>query len=362
MCVNDTNIQVVNDVVVFPSGSFPQNPFSGGVCYPNGEVIESAIHSHARKVPHKPIFEGSVEGHYETAIYGGFLMSPHFGHIVTESLGRLWGISKIDSSVDTIIFIPGLSSRKIPDFFSDLLRGLGVDLNVVMLTDAVSVERLFIPSQLFGLGALLTSHQSFISFSQKIFANSEMVGSSSKKIYVSRGKYRVDRGGILCESVLEENLINHGYKIIYPELLSVEEQAVIYRNAEVLLFSEGSALHYYGLMAQPTQKVGIISTRKNASPFRRQIHSFSGKKPAVFIAHERFLIPSEHRFPFANSAVHLDFSKLKNMLENDGFIDPSDELWRSPSEMEIDRCVEEFSDVFDGKVYSNKVLATLAPE
>lgn len=63
----------------------------------------------------------------------------------------------------------------------------------------------------------------------------------------------------LC-SILE----NDGFKVIYPEELSIFEQLRIYYNAKILVFTEGSAIHTLQLLGRVPTKVYVINRRRGS--------------------------------------------------------------------------------------------------
>ena len=327
-------IDIVKDAYVQPSPSFPSKPLNAGVFDSDGNVIVKALHVGPSSSQNKPIYKEMESEYIDSAIFGGFLFTPHFGHIITESLGRLWAIDSIDKTIEKIVFFPGFSHLKIPSYFHELMVKLGVDKRVLLVENAMQVGRLFVPDQLFGLGPLIGAHPKFIEFSKGLISSARLGVSPGKKIYVSRSNYKVERGGVVCEPILEENLKRAGYEIVFPEKMSITEQIEVYMSAEILLFSEGSALHFYGLMAQPSQKVGILVTRHNGWVFKKQVQAFSGVEPVTIKCHKKYLIPKQHDWPMANSGTLLDYSMLKKELVEAGFIS-ADLMLREPSASEI---------------------------
>ena len=68
---------------------------------------------------------------------------------------------------------------------------------------------------------------------------------SSRKIYVSRSRItqaEPRRRRFLSEIVLEERLRTLGFTIVVPELLDVDEQIELFRNAEMIVACRGAAL------------------------------------------------------------------------------------------------------------------------
>ena len=81
---------------------------------------------------------------------------------------------------------------------------------------------------------------------------------SSGRVFVSRAGM-VHR--ILGEQVLEDALSAAGYLVMRPESKTIRDQLDVYRSAEHLVFSEGSALHGLQLLGHVSADVTVIERR-----------------------------------------------------------------------------------------------------
>lgn len=296
--------------------------------------VELALHLHPGMQGSHIVQNEACQSHIEgCAIFGGWMFAPHFGHMLIESIGRLWAASYLVNKLP-IVFLPGFQqSRSIPSIFYEFSRLLGINSHLCLLDCSTSVERLIVPSQLLGLGDYISSHPEFIQFVSGLKSRIPSQEVLFKKIYVSRARLSKSQGCLIGEAEIESNFRNNGYHVIYPELMSLNDQLHIYNSAEYLVFSEGSALHLYGFIGNARQQVGIISRRWGANVFVKQIKAFSGAHVSVFQCSKSFIIPIDHAHPSANAANLLDFVGLKNQLIHSGFLSPYC-LWQLPSELE----------------------------
>ncbi len=348
-------IQLVSDALLISAG--PKERTASGVFNPDGTIVESAIHS--RNTPFNlPVFRIIKDTKFiDSCIFGGFLFAPHFGHTIVESTARLWAARYLVDSSYPIVFLPGLDSTvKIPQFFKDLVYLLGLESPLYLVSNSLRCRKLFVPSQLFGLGKYLDSHPEFITFFHQLRSKKRSGGSKFDKVYVSRANYPLHHGSLICEKHLEDNLRQQEYEIVHPERLSIEEQIAIYTNSDTLLFSEGSALHLFAMVAHKHQKVGIICRRWSAQQFVNQINSFCGLNAKTFQNVTDYILPQDHHHPIANSAAVINFENLKADLVKAGFVN-KDSPWYSPTKKHFDEEIKIYASAFENNIRWSKSLA-----
>lgn len=101
------------------------------------------------------------------------------------------------------------------------------------------------------------------------------LGAVQKKgiVYVSRSRFK--NGRLAGESYLELHLRKCGVEIVYPELIPLNEQLRIYYSAQLLIFSEGSALHSLQLLGACLGDVAVIMRRPGATMFKTFVEARS---------------------------------------------------------------------------------------
>lgn len=234
------------------------------------------------------------------AIYGG-VIGPQFGDVVTQSIGRLWLAEQLPADLP-ILFVnanPGLD--RIPGYFVDLVRTIGVPNPLVLLRQPTRVRRLHLGAELMNLERKPAADARYLDWLAR--SAPPVTVDPGYKVYVSRSRLGPRFEQYLEEARLEAALTNEGYHVIHPEALSVPEQIAAYQRAGRLIFADGSAVHLWSLFAKPGQSAAIILRRPWHPIFRlwfksfdraalavidRRVGSFSGKgplgrKPAVLL-------------------------------------------------------------------------------
>ncbi|MFG1241586.1 glycosyltransferase 61 family protein [Xanthobacter sp. V7C-4] len=310
--------------------------FDGGVYYADGGICSAGIHgkTHYENRP-KPI---TGVGHLELIegehIFGGMLQE-HFGHFLTESIGRSWALNRVCKKIDSIIFYHRVPGGSIPRFANELLNLIRPSVSIKLIQIPSVVELLAVPSHIEKNGVLY-GHPEMRLVTQPL---RNIIGRTIRKVYVSRSGLRANEGGFLFESEIDRRMESEGFEVIHPERMSLTEQFEIYNSAEYIVFAEGSALHLYAMVARPDQKIFIIWRRKVASHFLWQIMSFGGPSRIIgtpCIAY--LLVPPTGE---VHAKAVLDFRELGRQLYEEGFI--KSQSWAQPRPEEVESEISEIS-------------------
>lgn len=236
----------------------------------------------------------------------------HFGHFLCESLARLWGAARAQGA-ESLIFVPKRPRKadEVKDYQARLIRLLGIDLPIRVLTDPTEVEELVIPGQGFGLGEMAVATPEFRDFVHLGFAR-DIRPDGPPRLYLSRSALGGEQGGALLETVLEQNLARDGYEIFHPQQHPVEVQIARYRAATHVVGLDGSAFHLFGFVARPQQQVAIL-VRRTLTVYRSiviQLESFTGRIPRVIQAIEADWVHEQRGTPGRSSFGQLDFARI----------------------------------------------------
>lgn len=288
--------------------------FDGGVYYQDNTICQEGLHAktHYRNVP-KNIDFSSFEKINGCHFFGGMLQE-HFGHFLTESIGRLWVKNYIAKKIDSIIYYHRVPSGKIPNFVHEFFELLGIECRVEIIRNPVVVDEILVPQQVEKNG-MLYGH----SVMKELVSPLKLIdGGGSKKIYVSRARLNLNDGGFFCEDLIEKYLLDDGYHVIYPEKMTIQQQLAAYNSAEKIIFAEGSALHLYALVARPEQHVFVVWRRKVATHFEWQINTFGGPKKihGVPCIKETYMPPAGE----VCARAVIDFERLSEELYEKNFI------------------------------------------
>ncbi|MEO8531246.1 MAG: glycosyltransferase family 61 protein [Deltaproteobacteria bacterium] len=257
----------------------------------------------------------------------------HFGHWMAESMSRLWALDHLDEKPDGLIFMVKRPRRgaTVHSYQKAFLDALGIDLPITIVFEATKVEELIVPGQGFGLGSIISGTPEFRDFMHGRLGKGD-VPEGARKLYVSRSALGGKMGGLLLETVLEDNLRAAGYEIYHPQQHSLADQIAAYRAADMVLGPDGSALHLLGFVARPEQKIGVILRRNSAvaKGITSHIKGFTGVTPGEYNALSTDWLPKDVGRASRNSFGQLDFEGLQQMLIADGFI-TADDPWTVPN-------------------------------
>ena len=264
-------------------------------------------------------------------VYGGIFFN-HFGHYLTESLGRLWAVNDAALRHLPIYVHPlwGKINLKNSDGYHAIsLAALGIDLvRIVFIQGPLTIERLFVPTLQFWFrqyGLLNPRFLSFLAHGERyIAATTQDSASLPKKLYVSRTRWDRARGIVAGEADFEAFLRDHDYTPIYPESMTLRDQLAHYAAAEFIIFAEGSALHSCMMLPGLRAKVAII--RRRAGGDRIEKGYLIGFTRSVFNISE-----VEKHLYFGmkdwSGVAYVDYERVSRSLVELGFLEATFIQW-----------------------------------
>jgi capsular polysaccharide biosynthesis protein len=165
---------------------------------------------------------------------------PQFGHFLLEHINRAYAALDKKYQNMKFILINNEAVNPVPNYMFDLLMFLGIKReNILILNKTTRFRNVYVPQQ--GFNIPVYSSDKFGKTYDKIAQNINQDFPVFDKIYVSRAKLnsRKTYGEEKVQKVFERN----GYKIIYPETMSLQEQIGIIKNCKYLAGCAGTALH-----------------------------------------------------------------------------------------------------------------------
>ncbi|WP_270936448.1 glycosyltransferase 61 family protein [Falsiroseomonas oryzae] len=341
--------------------AFPRGTafYDGGVYDAAGRLVEEAIHigGGRRHVPGLLPSADRAERLEGTWLWGGVLHA-HFGHFLTESIGRLWAWPEISPAPQGVIWLlpnhvgprRAEQAQALPTFsyIGRILGLLGVaGPHRVATTRPLRVERLVVSSQLLANagGGLITGHPAFHAFVRRLAEGAPPTG-SGKPLYVSRAG--MAKGGrFVLEEEIEAAFAAAGWDVLRPEKLDVAAQVAAYAAADRLVFAEGSALHLYALVARPDQRVAVLTRRAPAKrKFEVQLRGFGVQEAHTLDVVRATLLPTKPGpagqpvpLPRKDGDAVLDCAALEQALVAIGFVAPG--TWHGPTADRLDAAAEQ---------------------
>lgn len=155
----------------------------------------------------------------------------HYGHWIPEHVLKLKEIGNLPNVKDIKLVL----EKNPPNWKLDILNRLGWDRSRLIFWDFFSarVNKLIVPSY------PVYRYEDYKWLKENIFPDGVDELEGYERIYLSREKY-INRK-VSNEKELCDFLQLYGFKVIYPEALSFDEQVKIFHNAKVIVGPHGSA-------------------------------------------------------------------------------------------------------------------------
>lgn len=240
------NVQIVPNGIALPIKCSPGPIWSGGICDENNKFIagiETFKESSLKKSYSVDL--KTVKYLDEDVIFGGVLLV-HFGHMITDSMSRLWWYVKNKQSNLKILFL--IEWGGVPNWLFDWLELLGLTkdkLYILQSTDRpLQFKKIIIPDE----ARCINHYMPEWILPMNLMAENalKLVDKTSlpNKIYYTRSKYAQGSGTkIIDEEYIENYYKSKGYTIISPEKYSIAEQVAMAANAEAIAANLGTLSH-----------------------------------------------------------------------------------------------------------------------
>ncbi|WP_135449177.1 glycosyltransferase 61 family protein [Tabrizicola caldifontis] len=266
-------MQLFRDVAVVPVGKVRRSVPIGGPIWHSFDAQVSARHCRDGRPSDRPapmpVQAAMID---EPAVWGGYLIH-QFGHLVAEHLTRL-PQSVRDRPRDRFLFTiePGSDVGRIPLHVWDVLDWHGVPRDRVhLVTSPVLVRELHVAAQGEMLGGVPTSPQYLDLLEERARLNG-LRPVPNRLVFVTRaGMVASGRGGHAGEAYLAGLLSRLGVPVVDPGNLPIRSQLALYAGADILVFSEGSALHGRTLIGRVRQEIHVLRRRSLRNTARCQL-------------------------------------------------------------------------------------------
>ena len=284
---DDLKIIEVDNAYILPLIYKPNHLFGcGGVVDENMNYInESAILSRAGVIsyPQKEerILESYVNHGYEfdcenvdyideEVVYLGFIQD-HWGHFIVDFATRLWIVSQCENQdMKYAFFIKENQKLDLhPNIFRFLeLMGINNE-NALFLNEITKFRKVIVPECSYQTNSYFSD--SYLDTFDYVADKIQVSGKSYDKVYFSRLHYPKAKEKEIGEESIENLFKSNGYKVIYPEEHSLDEQIEIIRNAKEIAAVSGSLTHNM-LFAQNGKKLTIINKAYIKNMVQRDIN------------------------------------------------------------------------------------------
>lgn len=232
---------LTNGIIVPVSDLWGKNPF-GGVVDENGEInklslrnyilLDNKLYANANYCGINPNIDlNKIKFIDDEIIFLGLGFSQRdYGHTIYESLSRLWYLLDKDIKTLKVAFISPPSKDCI-----DLLNLFGIEeKNIITVLEPTKYKKVIVPENAIELAFVFN-----IKYKEVINRIKYNVQESNfEKVYFSRSKLFYKR--TLYEEKLESVFRDNGYKIFYPEELSVYDKISIVKGCKYFAGIEAS--------------------------------------------------------------------------------------------------------------------------
>jgi len=183
----------------------------------------------------------------------------HFGHVMTEQLSRMWAWAQAKQADPGLKALTSIArnTTEVPSWQVDLLGVAGIDEDdIVTFVDPVRVEKLVAATPMFSMPSYVHPRIEDLwnDIGRKLAAGAR-AGAYPSRIFVSRRPAPTRP----CHNVtdVEALFAAHGFEVLYPEDLSLSEQAETFRRADVIAGFAGSGLFTLAYCESPKRVITI---------------------------------------------------------------------------------------------------------
>lgn len=200
--------------------------------------------------------------------------SGHFGHLMGEVLACLWGwpIAKKHDENLKVLFRIRFPNERRPELERKIFQAYGIPLaDIVWIDEPVWVDSLIAAAPMWQNQIPHYVHPAIQNIWTKIGSSLiDGAGPTYEKMFISRASNFSDRA---CRNIkdVEEFFENQGFEIVYPEDLTLNDQANIFSRARVIAGFGGSAMFN---LVFATQLQNLIVLNQEAYTARNE-HLFS---------------------------------------------------------------------------------------
>ena len=269
------------------------HPGAGGLYDKTGQpIFESFLrrgfdlqhYPHARPEPFnvEKLTASASEKVVERVVYVPYASMFHFGHMLTEFAGNLGpllehanGLDRI-GGIGSLLLVPG---RAAP-FCSSLAELFRLPshrlLSTASLIEPLRVLQATIPRpSMINRHGLACRHFTHVRqlLARLYGVNTELSALSEfdrgVKLYLSRSRLPIGARHIIEEENLEKELTGVGWRIIYPEQLTITEQLAHLSDAHMIAGCVGSAMHLlmaFGDFIGRRRMIGLGETAAHSNP------------------------------------------------------------------------------------------------
>lgn len=226
--------------------------------------------------------EGRVGGFYsynsgsyknEKVVYCGALIH-QWGHFLVESVARIWYFLENDVTVDKYIFISNIANfpsvEEIQGNYREFFSLLGILDKIEICMVATTYREVIIPELAYSRKYYYSEKYKAVFDQIRKNALSREVGERPERVFLSRSalpKAKLNEFGL---DLLDNFFIRNGYKILYPEKLSLSELIYQMFYAKICAAESGTLPHNC-LFCEDGKKIIIVERQTTINEIQANI-------------------------------------------------------------------------------------------
>ena len=192
----------------------------------------------------------------EKVVYCGYLVN-QWGHFLIEAVARLWYFLKEDNeSIDHyVFFLQNNEERTISGNYREFFELLGIWNKLSFINKPTQYREVIVPELGYNRMVYYTElfKDTFFKISSKALSKKTTeFPFKHSKIYFSRSQIEN-----INKKVIDNYFKKNGYKVIYPEKISLSDLIYYMNNAEEIAMFSGS-VHHNILFANDNKKIILI--------------------------------------------------------------------------------------------------------
>ncbi len=293
--LHDIKRQYMQDVHIehVERGIIVNEHFSGfGIFNQNFEFIKSSEQVRRNNGQFVPRFNHENIPFVDKNVVFIGLVYPEFGHFLLEQMNRAWALLDEKYRKMHVVLINNQDVKSVPEYMYVFLELMGISRDrIIILNETTQFRNVYIPTQ--GYNLPVYTCEEFGKTFDFMVENAGKPTEIYEKIFVSRDALKLRRtyGEKYVSKIFEKN----GFKIIYPEKLSLIEQIQLISNCKVLAGCAGTALHLAVFMKPGGTVIQIKRNKKNKdSASTQHLVNKVKKLTGVFISGSIEKKPTSH--------------------------------------------------------------------
>ena len=339
---------------VVPRGIIAVDAKDGGFGVFNdaGEFVKSSLQMRKNNGQFIPKLGENIPYVDEDVLYFGNVY-PAFGHFLLEHMNRGFGLLHDEYKNHKVVLINNKQLDVVPEYMFELIMLLGVKReDIIVLSSSMQFRSVVIPHQGFNIPIM-----SSVEFGETYAAMAKNAhGPSYDKVYLSRDKMTQRRtfGERQIQKIFEKN----GFKIVYPETLSIEQQVASVKNCRVLAGCAGTAMHLALFMPAGGTVIQLKRNSKDdcSAPTQFLINNTKDLK-SVFVSPSVEEVPTSH---FTNAPQIIGINKyMKQFLDDYDFEYTDADIAQDKDVLEEYRNAMKEYKKTSGSVFANKIKHAL---